>query len=104
MPTRFREAGGRIDVSRIPELKPVFDDLILDDADYLWVRLVTHDDTVVFDIFDPEGRYLGAVDAPRELTAITPVIHGDRFYAVVTDSLDIPYVVRYRIVGRSLPD
>lgn len=102
MATRFREAGGRLDVGRIPKVKPVFDNIIIDDAGHLWVRLVTHDDAVVFDVFDPEGRYLGAVEGGAEMATITPVIHGDRFYGVVRDSLDIPYVVRYRILGREI--
>lgn len=103
-PTMFGQAGGRIDIDRIPKVKPVFQDLIVDDAGHLWVRLVTQDSTTLFDVFDPEGRYLGAVDGGRAMATASPVIRGDRFYAVIRDSLDIPYVVRYQIVGRSLPD
>lgn len=103
-PTRFRQAGGQIDVDRIPKVEPVFRDLIVDDGGHLWVRLVTQDSSAIFDVFDPNGRYLGAVDAGHGMTSITPVIRGDRFYAVVADSLDIPYVVRYRIAGRGPQD
>ena len=97
----FREAGGRIDRSRIPTEKPVFDQLIVDDRGHVWVRLVADGAEVVFDVFDPDGRYQGEVTAHPGLGQVpAPVIRGDRFYAVLLDSLDVPWVVRYRIAGR----
>ncbi len=51
--------------------------------------------STVFDVFDPEGRYLGELDvgfriAFNSLFTTT----GDTLLAVTTDSLDVPYVVR----------
>jgi hypothetical protein len=100
--SRFKEAGGAIDRSRIPAHKPVFNQLLLDDAGHLWVRLVRDDSIATYDIFDPGGRYLGAVDAgERVATFPPPVIRGNRFHAVVRDSLDVPQIVRYVIRGRN---
>ena len=99
--TRFREGGGEIDRSRIPAHKPVFNQLLLDDAGQLWVRLIRDDSVATYDIFDANGRYLGAVDAgERVATFPPPVIRRNRFYVVVRDSLDVPHVVRYSIHGR----
>jgi hypothetical protein len=100
--SRFKEAGGEIDRSRIPAHKPVFNQLLLDDTGHLWVRLVRDDSVATYDIFDATGRYLGAVDAgERVATFPPPVIRGNRFYAVVRDSLDVPEIVRYLIRGRN---
>lgn len=54
-------------MARIPDVKPAFETFVVDDQGYLWViRTSTTQDMsrrdVVFDVFDPEGRYLGAVD------------------------------------------
>jgi hypothetical protein len=98
-PQRVLEAGGSIDRSRIPSTRPVFEDLIVDDEAHLWVRMVTADD-VTFDVFDPEGRYLGPVSTPDRLALHPrPVIRGNKLYAVVRDSLDVPYIVRYAVLG-----
>ena len=97
----FGEAGGRIDRSRIPSEKPVFDQLMVNDRGHLWVRLVGDGDEPVFDVFDAAGRYLGEVTGAAGLALFpAPVIRGERFYSVVHDSLDVPWVVRYRIEGR----
>lgn len=97
---RFRERGGRIDASQLQDVKPIFDGFVVDDTGYLWVRLGSRADAVRFDVFDPEGRYLGVVEGVTGMVRLAPVIRGDRFYAVLRDSLDVPYVVRYRIRGR----
>jgi hypothetical protein len=97
---RFRERGGELDPSQLQDVKPAFDGLFLDDAGFLWVRRITAEPDVRFDVFDPEGRFLGAVTGPSEMVRQAPVIRGDRLYAVVRGEYDVPYVVRYRIRGR----
>jgi hypothetical protein len=53
---------------------------------------------VAFDVFDPDGTYLGRARAPRGFSPFpTPVFDGDRVWAVVRDDLDVPYVVRFRV-------
>lgn len=101
----FTEQGGRIDPSRIPDRKPAFESLYVDDRGYLWVRptMPREDgsDGAVFDVFDPEGRYLGVARSDVPIQTYAPfVIRGRDAYAVVTDELDVPYVVRLTIEGR----
>lgn len=97
--TRLLESGVDIDRSRIPSTKPIFNELTVDDAGYLWVRLITDSPGTRYDVFDPDGRYLGQVSTPDEVQT-RPVIRGSLFYAVVTDELDVPYVVRYVVARR----
>jgi sugar lactone lactonase YvrE len=98
----FTSQGGRIDASRIPDTKAAFGRFFEDPDGYLWVlATVAEDEPRRFDVFDPEGRYLGPVEAPEGLGFMTlPVVRGDRFYAVVQDELEVPYVALYRIEGR----
>jgi hypothetical protein len=57
---------------------------------------------VVFDVFEPDGRYLGRVDAPEGFSVFPqPIFRGDRIWAVLRDELDVAYVVRYRISAGS---
>lgn len=75
-----------------------------DDERNLWVELepegeAVTDTTRMFDVFDPEGRYLGPVRMPFVLRrSPEPVVRGDFLYGVVFDELDVPYVVKARIV------
>jgi hypothetical protein len=54
---------------------------------------------LVFDVFEPDGTYLGAVRGPERGISFwaSPVMDGDRVWAVTWDDLEVPYVVRYRI-------
>lgn len=91
---RLAAAGG-IDRSRIPPVKPVFEDLLVDDEGYLWVRLVSDDREVRFDVFDPAGRYLGVVESGERIAlSPRPVFRDGTMLAVVRDALDVEYVVR----------
>ncbi len=99
----FTRQGGTIEPSRIPGEKPAFRNITVDDAGYLWVRLPTREGEQgsVFDVFDPEGRYLGSVRSDVTLPLYQPLlIRRDLLYAVVTDELDVPHVVRMKIEGR----
>jgi sugar lactone lactonase YvrE len=98
----FTNQGGRIDASRIPDTKPAFGRFFEDADGYFWVMApVAEGEPRRFDVFDPEGRYLGAVQAPEGLGLMTlPVVRGDRFHAVVQDDFEVPYVARFRIEGR----
>lgn len=54
---------------------------------------------VVWDVFEPDGRYLGEVRAAEGMSHWpVPVIRGDRVYAVMRDEMDVQYLVRYRLV------
>ena len=63
------------------------------------VVTASQDDDPVFDVFDPEGRYLGEVRMLFLLsTSPAPVIRDGMIYGTVRDELDVPYVVRARVV------
>lgn len=96
----FTDQGGRIDPSKVPDTKPPVGRFFLDDADHIWVQVTTpaeEDNGRVFDVFDPDGRYLGAVRLPFTLLSV-PIFRNGALYAVTTDELEVPYVVRARIV------
>ncbi len=94
----FTEQGGRIDPSRIPARKPAFGAPFEDSDGYLWVAAIAEAGAnTAFDLFDPEGRYLGRVQAPVEVR-MRPVVHDGAMYTYVRDDLGVPYVVRLRIV------
>ena len=53
---------------------------------------------VVFDVFEPDGRYLGQVSAPKGFrTRPQPVIQGNTVWAAVGERGSVPSVVRFRI-------
>ena len=91
-------------ISRIPEVKPAFESFVVDDQGYLWVSRTRRVDSngsssATLDVFDPEGRYLGAVVADIGFFPL-PKIIGNRIVGVVRDSLDVSYVVVHRLEGR----
>jgi len=53
---------------------------------------------IMYDVFEPDGRYLGAVRTPDEFrTSPYPVFRGDSVWNVTRDGMDVQRVVRYRI-------
>lgn len=104
----FTRQGGRIDPSRFPDTKPAFASFSVDRDGYLWVRptlpgdgIPVPDDVpglrlVEYDIFDPDGRYLGRLqNGPPRF-----VLRGNRMIGWATDELGVTWVLRYRIEGR----
>lgn len=97
----FTRQGGHIDLSKLPDHKPAVQSFLWDDEDNLWVIPVTERalERRVAQVFDPDGRYLGEVALPFQLrTNPVPVIRRGTMYAVTSDELDVPFVVRARIV------
>ena len=88
--------------------RPAFADVFQDTGGYLWVTPDgdREDPVDTFQIFDPEGRYLGQAisDVPVVSRFVSigqsfpiPLITGQYLYAVTRDEFDVPYVVRLRI-------
>lgn len=48
-----------------------------------------------WEVYDPDGRYLGFVTLPDRYTPFT--VHGDHIYGVQRDDFDVQYVVALRI-------
>ncbi|HEX2209762.1 MAG TPA: hypothetical protein VHG93_18925 [Longimicrobium sp.] len=96
----FTDQGGRVDPGRFPAHKPAFSGIYVAPDGHLWMRpsLPEGHAGAAFDLFDPEGRYLGRAGLPTGLAqSPPPVVRGDALYGVRRDSLDVPYVVRVRI-------
>jgi len=63
-----------------------------------WPQL-RYREPVMLDVFEPDGRYMGAVRPPEGFSVSPePVIRGDTVWAVTRGELDVASVVRYRIV------
>jgi hypothetical protein len=96
----FLNSGGSIDDSRIPTSKPLFQSVLVDDDAHIWVRQYVEDRETgsLFDIFDPNGRYLGEFKIPYELEARPrPMVRQNNLYGVFLDDLDVPSIVRIQI-------
>ena len=99
----FTDQGGKIDWSRIPKTRPVVSSLFCDDEANLWVRQVTiesDEDTEsegpLFDVFDPEGRYLGMLEFPFDLRSY-PIMRSEILYGLTRDEQGSDIIVRARI-------
>jgi len=97
----FTDQGGPVDWSRLPDSKPATETLYFDDRGNVWVVPVTEeaDRRRLLDVFDPEGRFLGTVRLPFQLAqSAFPVFRDSVVWAVARDDLDVPWVVKARIV------
>lgn len=107
----------------IPNEKPAFTDIAVGQDGRIWVRvprpgepipedeIATPDqdgpnprptdrwrEPIVFDVFEPDGTFLGTVRAPDGFSSSpAPVMRGDRVWAVIRDELDVQYITRFRI-------
>lgn len=92
--------SGPLDLGRIPAVKPAFRGLVVDDRGYLWVAATAPgaEPAGRWDVFDPEGRYLGGVQMELEVLPL-PRIRGNTVVGVRRDDLDVPRVVVYRLEG-----
>lgn len=104
----FTRQGGRVDRSKFPAVKPAWEAIYADDERNLWVvpvlpRTGSRSGALAFDVFDPDGRYLGRVAVPFALAQYPPpVIRHGLIYGVAHDDLEVPYVVRARVERPSL--
>lgn len=90
--------GGRPErMPDIPDVKPALVNLHVDDHGRLWVepsRL--RGEAPRLEVFDDDGRFLGPVPLPEEVSRILDFA-GSRLYALVQDDVGVPYVVAYRV-------
>jgi hypothetical protein len=119
---RQTDPGWDWDGPPIPDTKPPYTRVYAGEDGTVWVRVsrpgVRRDDpdfdptepdavreewseSIVFDVFDEDGRYLGAVRAPEDFSPYpSPIFTRDRVLATTRDELDVQRVVLYRV---SLP-
>lgn len=103
----FTDQGGRVDRSQFPERKPAIVRLWVSSTGHLLVQPTTSAfgsgwsaPAELLDVFEPDGRYLTELPLPPGFAtaAPRPLFTESHVYAVVRDELDVPYVVRYRLV------
>jgi hypothetical protein len=90
----------RFDWSRIPDIRPAINHLFVTGNGDVWVEVTTADPGArTWDVYSPDGQYRGtAATSLRVVRWVPPVVRGDRVWAVVTDELDVQYVVAGRLV------
>jgi hypothetical protein len=54
---------------------------------------------IAFDVFAPDGTYLGRVHCPHGFNPWLSVFDGDHVWAVTRDDLGVQRVVRYRVAA-----
>ena len=103
----------------VPEHKPFFRSLLTGRDGRIWVRVAAegypvenedHDpgnpssmpviwrEPLRFDVFEPDGTYLGAVAPPVGVSLSNAVFDGNYVWGVTEDDLGVARVVRFRIV------
>lgn len=99
-PNMGGRVSGPLDYGRIPAVKPAFHGVVVDDRGYVWVAATPADAGRggPWDVFDPEGRYLGPVAMELDVFPL-PRIRGGTVVGVRRDELDVPQVVVYRLEG-----
>jgi hypothetical protein len=99
----------------IPATKPPFTDIAVGDDGRVWVLLsqggrreqntdpskpATWSEPVVYDVFEPDGRYLGQVTTPDGFKQYPePVFRGDTVWAGFENADGVVYVKRYELSG-----
>ena len=99
----FRDRGGKIDESRIPETYPALQSFFFGEDGHLWVMPILGPDRTVVDVFDPAGTFLGRVTPPgRIVPSPAPAIRGNRLVGLVRDEDDVEtvWVMRIEKPGR----
>jgi hypothetical protein len=94
--------GAPFDEGRIPQVKPMLERVLVSDSGYIWVITTDQSPTgTAFDVFDPEGRYLGRVTTPLHIGPYRPksplLLRRGKMWGVVVDDDDVPSVVRWGI-------
>ena len=82
----------------MPRVYPPFDRFTIGIDGTLWVRKQVGDGAVGLDVYSPDGIYLGEAVVPPDFAQMRIRYAGpDWLYGVVTDDLDVQYVVRLEV-------
>ena len=92
------------DWSRVPTVKPAVEAMFQSAEGNLWIRTPSAGEGTLFDVYSGDGEYLGSASPGPGFgpglslfDRVAPVVSGDLIWLIVTDELDVPYVVRARI-------
>ncbi len=94
-------AKAAINVGDVPTAAPAFLDLRVDESDHLWARLLIGTDSTktAFDVFGPDGSWLGPVVIPIGTPEWGGMYIGrGSIYAATEDADGRPAIVRLRIM------
>jgi hypothetical protein len=116
---RVRQQTGRLEgtIPEVPSEKPYFKHIVTGEDGRIWVSISTASDRfdaparpsptgepipqinwrepTVFDVFEPDGRYLGQVGVPYGTRLHR--MRGDTAWGVVRDELDVEVIKRFQI-------
>lgn len=81
-----------------PQYRASMRHLLFDDAGRLWVEAAS-EAGYVWEVFDAEGRLLGAAPAPPRVAHIPPYTRNGHLYQVEADALGVHHVGVYRLSG-----
>jgi hypothetical protein len=114
---RERGADPQYDPDPIPNVKPFFRDIFVGEDGRIWVfryvaaekrhdveplpdrperPLLTWREPWTFDVFEPDGTFLGSVEVPELLEPM--VFRGDRIWGTLLDADGVEHVLRLRVV------
>ena len=86
------------DLDQVPRVYPPFDSFTIGTDGTLWVRKQLGDGAFGLDVFSPDGIYLGEAIVPPDFAQMRITYAGpDWLYGIVTDDLDVQYVVRLEV-------
>jgi hypothetical protein len=104
------------EIPPVPSTKPAYRALYVGERGRIWVRLftpaekverpqgeqapdrpppITWREPIIFDVFEPDGTYLGEVRPPPRTTL--SVFHGDTVWGIRRGEVDEQYIVRLRV-------
>lgn len=84
-------------VPQRPGYRAAFRHMLFDDAGRLWVEAAV-EGGFVWEVFDADGRLLGAAEAPPRVPGIPPYVRDGNLYQVEVDDLDVQSVAVYRLI------
>jgi hypothetical protein len=83
---------------RRPSHRAALRHLMFDEEGKMWVE-AAEESGFVWEVFGPDGRLLGRMEAPPRAEGIPPYVRDGRLYQVEVDEMDVPGVGVYRVRG-----